>query len=68
MSEDNKVRELCARLNEEVRTALKGRRTSFFFPELNGPEDPYGLKAFHEGDLDVTDGHLDMTTRQRSRR
>jgi len=60
--------ELAARLNAEMLAALSQRRGSFFFPELNGPDDPSGLKAFHAGDLYVTDGHLDMTTRKETKK
>jgi len=54
------------RLNREMQESLSHRRGSFFFPEFNGPDDPHGLSAFHEGDLHVTDGHIDNSTRMRA--
>jgi len=60
------TQETLDKLNAEVAAALAQKRNLFFFPESNRKDDPLGIKAFHQGDLDITDGHLDMTTREKT--
>ena len=54
-----------ADLNQRLSRGLAARRGSFIFPELNGPDDPYGLEAFHAGDLGPTDQFTETALAQK---
>jgi|GEM_PF-6729370 len=55
-----------ADLNQRLSQRLAARRSSFFFPELNGPDDPYGLEAFHVGDLGPTNQFVETALVQKT--
>ena len=56
---------LIERLNARVSKRLSERTGSFFFPELNGSDDPNGLKAFKAGDLGPTDQFIEAVLAQK---
>jgi len=50
---DDEISRLVEFLNAQANQQLEQRKSSFFFPATNGSEDPHGIKAFHQGDLDI---------------